>query len=607
MSELKEQEYNKKIDWAIWKDLYGFAKPHKAKFTKLITLMIILGGIDAAFPLLSKYAIDNFAKTKSISGLTSFAIVYFVFIIIQALNIWLFIDMAGKINTSIAYDIRKAGFKKLQELGFSYYDKNQVGWIMTKMTSDIKKLGDIFAWGIVDIVWGLTLMTAIMIAMFFLNWKLALLAISIVPFLIFISLFFQNKILKTYRKVRKTNSKITASFNEGIMGAKTIKTLVREEENLDEFTLLTSKMQRHSIKAAILSSLYFPLILILGSIGTGLILWFGGEGVILKTITYGTLVAFITYTIQFFEPVMGVARVFAEFQNAQASAERVISMIKTEVDIRDSEEIIKIYGDFINPKNENWPEVTGNIDFKNVNFSYTDGETILKNFNLNIKAGEKIALVGETGSGKTTIVNLICRFYEPNSGKILIDGSDYKNRSLMWLQSNLGYVLQTPHLFSGTIMSNIRYGRLNATDDEVKEAAKIVNASQFINKLPKKYNTEVEEGGNRLSTGEKQLISFARAILANPKIFILDEATSSIDTETEIIIQNAIDKVLKGRTSFIIAHRLSTIRSADRILVIKNGEIKEEGSHQFLMNEKGYYYKLYTNQFVSEQESKILY
>jgi ATP-binding cassette subfamily B protein len=606
MTMLKEQDYNKKIDWNIWKSLYNFAKPHKSKFIKLILLMITLGVIDVIFPLLSKYAIDNFATKKDLSNIGVFIFVYFTIIIIQVFNIWLFIGLAGKISTSLSYDIRKDGFKKLQEFSFSYYDKNQVGWIMTRMTSDIKKIGEIFAWGIVDIVWGFTLMIAIMIAMLYLNWKLALIVIMIIPLLVIISFYFQNKILKSYRKVRKTNSKITGAFNEGIMGAKTIKTLVREEENLGEFTLLVDKMQNYSIKAAVLSSLYFPLILIIGSIGTGIVIWYGGNGVVLKAISYGSLVAFISYTIHFFEPVMSVARVFAEFQNAQASAERVVSMIKTEIDIKDSKEVIDKYGDFLNPQDKNWPKSIDDIVFENVGFHYTEGESILSNFNLKIKAGEKIALVGETGSGKTTIVNLICRFYEPTFGRILINGKDYKEMSLVWLQSNLGYVLQSPHLFSGTIMENIRYGNLNATDQEVKNAAKLVNADIFIEKLEQKYNTEVEEGGNSLSTGEKQLISFARAILANPQIFILDEATSSIDTETELIIQDAIDKLLNGRTSFIIAHRLSTIRSADRILVIKNGKIKEEGSHKFLIDKKGHYYNLYMSQFIDEEESKIL-
>jgi ATP-binding cassette subfamily B protein len=310
--------------------------------------------------------------------------------------------------------------------------------------------------------------------------------------------------------------------------------------------------------------------------------------------------------VQFFEPIRELARIFAEFQSAQASAERIFTMIETAPEIQDRTETVKRYGDIYHPKKENWPEMHGNISFQNVSFAYKEGEKVFSGFNLDVKAGETIALVGETGSGKSTIVNLACRFFEPTEGQILIDDVDYRNRSLLWLQSNLGYVLQTPHLFSGTLKDNIRYGRLDATDEEIINAAKLVNAHGFIMKMEQGYDNEVGEGGNRLSTGEKQLVSFARAILANPRIFVLDEATSSVDTETEQKIQEAIQKVLEGRTSFIIAHRLSTIRVADRILVIRQGTLAEEGNHHELLQHKGYYYRLYTNQFMEEHEAQVL-
>jgi ATP-binding cassette subfamily B protein len=390
------------------------------------------------------------------------------------------------------------------------------------------------------------------------------------------------------------------------MGAKTTKTLVREERNLEEFEGLTGEMRSSSIRVAIFSSIFYPIVAALGGVGTALALWFGGKMVVSTAITYGTLVAFVTYTIQFFEPIGQIARIFAELQSAQASAERVLSMISTPLEIEDRPDVIDAYGDAFQPNLENWEPIKGDVTFRNVSFSYKEGEKVLRDFNLKVKAGETIALVGETGSGKSTIVNLICRFYEPTEGQILIDGTDYRERSQLWLQSNLGYVLQTPHLFSGTVRDNIRYGRLDATDQEIEEAAKLVNADNFISKLEKGYDTEVGEGGNRLSTGQKQLISFARAVVANPKLFVLDEATSSIDTETEQIIQKAISNVLEGRTSFIIAHRLSTIRSADRILVIVDGKVIEEGNHHQLLNKRGYYYRLYTNQFMEEEEARIM-
>lgn len=571
----------------------------------LSVMMIIVGGIDAIFPLMTKYAIDHFVIPKKIEGLTGFGIQYALLVLVQCISIWVFISIAGIIETRICYDIRKIGFDRLQELSLSYYDKTPIGWIMARMISDVQKLGDTIAWGLVDMVWGFTMMLAMVVAMVFLNWKLALIVMTVIPVLVVLSLYFQKKILNSYREVRKTNSKITGAFNEGIMGAKTTKTLVLEEKNLGEFKGLTDQMYRSSVRVAIFSSIYLPIVMTLGSVGTALAISFGGRGVLLEAISYGTLVAFISYSVQFFEPIRELARIFAEFQSAQASGERVLSMVETQPDILDSGEVTKKYGDIFKGEKENWEDIKGDISFKNVSFSYKDGEKVLENFHLDIKAGETIALVGETGSGKSTIVNLACRFYEPTKGEIQIDGVDYKKRSQLWLQSNLGYVLQTPHLFSGTIMENIRYGRLEATDGEVIEAARLVNAHEFIYKMKEGYQTEVGEGGSRLSMGQKQLLSFSRAILAQPKIFVLDEATSSIDTETEKFIQEAIDKVLKGRTSFIIAHRLSTIRSADRILVLKKGEIIEEGDHEELLQRKGPYYRLYTNQFKKEMVGTI--
>ncbi len=606
MTQNKETEFKSSIDFNLLKGLSKFMLPYKKNFALLAVYLIVLAGVDAAFPLMTKYCIDSFISEKSLEKLPLFAAVYFVIIILQVVVVKLFIDYAGYINTNLVRDIRQAGFDKLQKLSFSYYDKTPVGWMMARMTSDSRKIADVMAWGLVDGVWGISLLIVISGAMLYMNWKLALISLVSVPFLFLVSIYFQKKMLKGHRSVRKINSQITASFNEGIMGAKTTKTLVREEKNFSEFKELTDEMYVSSVRTALFSALYLPSILFLTSVGTALAMYAGGKSVLMETISYGTLVAFISYTIQFFEPVFSLGRIMGEILNAQAAAERVFSMIETPEEIKDNSLAEEKYGSFDNPKKENWPEIKGEIEFRSVTFFYNKGENIIENFNLKVKAGQKIALVGETGAGKSTIVNLLCRFYEPSEGEILIDGTDYRERSLVWLQSSLGYVLQTPHLFSGTIMENIRYGRINATDDEVINSAKLVNAHEFIEKLERKYETEVGEGGSRLSTGEKQLLSFARALLANPRIFILDEATSSVDTETEMKIQDAIYKVLENRTSFIIAHRLSTIRSADRILVLKDGKIVEDGTHRELMKKKGYYYQMYTNQFLSEEEEKVL-
>lgn len=600
MNAFQEQDYSKRFDWQLWKRLLQYIMPYRKQMIILAFVMVGLGGVDAIFPLMTKYAIDHFVIPRSLEGLTVFGFIYGLLIMVQCFNAWVLITTAGKIEVGLVYDIREKGFHRLQELSLSYYDSTPIGWMMSRMTSDSQRLGDTLAWGLGDMIWGLVMMATVAMVMLVLNWRLALIVLTVIPVLVLISMYFQNKILTAHREVRKTNSRITGSFNEGIMGAKTTKTLVLEEKNLEEFRGLTKSMRRSSIRAAIFSSIYLPVVMTLGSVGTGLAIIFGGRGVLLESIGYGTLVAFITYTVQFFEPIRELARIFAEFQSAQASAERILSLIETTPEIQDREEVTASYGDAFTPRRENWPRLKGAITFEGVSFSYKNGERVLEDFNLQIKEGETIALVGETGSGKSTIINLACRFYEPTKGRILIDGVDYRERSQLWLQSNLGYVLQTPHLFSGTIMENIRYGRRGATDEEVVEAAKMVNAHFFIQKLEKGYHSEVGEGGSKLSIGEKQLISFARAILADPRIFVLDEATSSIDTETESIIQDAIQRVLAGRTSFIIAHRLSTIRLAHRILVIQNGRITEEGNHKELIKRRGYYYRLYTNQFKEE-------
>lgn len=606
MNYLEEQEYTKRFDLGLWKQLLKYAKPYTRQLTILASIMIGTAVVDVIFPLLTRYAIDHFIMPGKLNGLVPYGIVYGVLIVIQSIITWLFIILAGKVEVWLVYDIRKAGFKRLQELSFSYYDKTPVGWMMARMTSDSERLGEAISWSLVDLAWGFAMMIGIMVVMLLMNWKLALITMVVVPLLAVISLFFQTRILGGYRQVRKINSKITGAFNEGIMGAKTTKTLVLEDRNLEEFQGLTGGMRSSSIRVAVFSSIFYPIVAALGGIGTALAIWYGGSGVMTNAISYGTLAAFVTYTIQFFEPIGQIARIFAELQSAQASAERVLSMIDTPLEIEDDRKIESKYGDAFHPMKENWEPIKGEVAFHDVSFSYKDGETVLKDFNLHVKAGETIALVGETGSGKSTIVNLICRFYEPTKGEILIDGVDYRERSQLWLQSNLGYVLQSPHLFGGTIRDNIRYGKLEATDQDIERAAKLVNAHNFISKLEKGYDTEVGEGGSRLSTGQKQLISFARAVVADPRLFVLDEATSSIDTETEQMIQNAIQKVLEGRTSFIIAHRLSTIREADRILVVVDGKVIEEGTHHQLIKQQGYYYRLYTNQFMEEEESRMI-
>ncbi len=604
---INEQDFNDtKVDFSIWKRLFAYAFKYKKNCAFLIATNIGIALIDIVYPLMSRYAIDNMIGKGTTAGLGWFIALYIFFVLLQSLGVMLFVTQAGHIEMNVSFDIREQGFRKLQELSFSFYDKTAVGYLMARMISDVGRLAEMMAWSMVDLLWALTYVLGVTAAMFVLNWKLALLALVVIPPLAVISLVFKKKILEYQRRVRKTNSRITGAFNEGIMGAVTTKTLVREKANYAEFAELTGTMRKASVRSAVLSAIFMPMVMFLGSIGTGIVLYRGGVEVMIGAIGFGTLSAFISYTTNFFEPIQQLAGILAELQSAQASAERVIHLVDTPCDIVDTAEVIEKYGDSFDPKRENWEPITGDVEFRHVDFAYKDGEKVLEDFNLHVKSGENVALVGETGAGKSTIVNLVCRFYEPTSGEVLIDGRDYRERSQLSLQANLGYVLQSPHLFSGTIRDNIAYGRRDATIEEIREAARMVSAEGFILRQEHGYDTEVGEGGARLSTGEKQLISFARVILANPRIFVLDEATSSIDTETEQLIQQAITKVLKGRTSFIVAHRLSTIRNADRILVIRGGKITEEGTHSELLRKKGYYYDLYTTQFSEEASGAIL-
>lgn len=602
--QLQEQEYSKRLDLAVWKRLLQFARPYKKFLLILIGQMVLLGVVDALIPLFNRYAIDKIALTGEIKKLIPFSILALVVIVLQALNVRQMILFAGKLECSIPYDIRKAAFAKLQTMPLAYYDQTPVGWLLARMTSDSRRLGETLSWNIVDLFWSLAMMLMAMIFMLFLNTRLALMVLVTVPVLVTVSILFQKKIIFNFRKVRKFNSHITAGFNEGIGGAKTIKSLSIEDAMHGEFKETTQTMRDFAVRAATVSAVYTPIVLLLGSVAAGLVLWRGGMNVetgLAGSIGYGTMVAFISYAVQFFEPVKQFARVFTELNYAQASAERVISVIDMEAGIRDSAIVEEEYGDMLHSNREQWPAFEGRISFQDVTFRYKDGENILEHFNLDIKAGEKIAIVGETGSGKSTLVNLACRFYEPTEGSILVDGVDYRERPLLWMYANLGYVLQEPHLFSGSVRENIAYGRKNVSFDMIEKAARIVNAHEFIMQMDEGYDTQVGERGSRLSTGQKQLISFARAILSDPGMFVLDEATSSVDTETEHLIQQAMNNALRGRTSFIIAHRLSTIRSADRILVIEKGKIVEEGNQRELLRKKGRYWRLYTNQFMSEQ------
>ena len=602
-----EKEYTQAFDWGIWVRLKPFLKNYRADFVGMLAFNGLTALVDVVLPLMQRYAIANFIEKGVTAGLVPYALVYLALIVLQGFSVMWFCNNSMRIEMYLGRDMKQKLFHHLQTLSFSFYNVTPVGYLLSRLMSDTNRIASMIAWNFTDILWALFYVAGSMVSMLILNWKLALLVLLIVPVMAVLTAYFQNRILHWNRKVRKLNSRITGAFNEGIIGAKTAKTLVLEDRMTGSFRTLTSEMRTSGVRAARLNAVYIPLVLLVSTAAVAVVLLRGGYLVAEQALELATLSAFLTYAVGIFEPIQMTASNIAEFISLQASIERVTDLLDKEPDVRDTPEVEARYGDSFHPKRENWEPLRGDIEFDDVTFRYPDGgEDVLQHFSLKIPAGTTVALVGETGAGKSTLVNLVCRFFEPTSGRILIDGRDYRERSQLWLHSNIGYVLQSPHLFSGTVRENIRYGRLEATDAEVEAAARAVSADAVAAKLDKGWDSEVGEGGDKLSTGEKQLISFARAVLADPRIFVLDEATSSIDTQTEQLIQDAIDRLLKDRTSFLIAHRLSTIRKADLILVVRDGRIVEQGTHESLLKAHGYYHDLYSRQFAEESAARVL-
>ena len=593
-----EQEYTKSFDSKIWKRL--------GPYVLLIVLNLLTALVDAALPLFQRYAVAHFIEAGTLSGLWPFAIAYFAAILMQALSGMGFGNVSMGIEMYLGRDLRRRLFTHLQELSFSFYNVTPVGYLISRVMNDTNRIAGMLAWNLADMLWALCYIIFVFISMLLLNWKLAIVVTLVVPVVALQTAYYQNRILHWNRRVRKLSSRITGAFNEGIMGAKTSKTMVIEGANDKEFEDLTGQARDSGVKAEKLSAVYIPLVLFCSTLAVAIVLYQGGHMSLDGVLGLSTLSAFVTYAVGIFEPVQILAEDLAVFISLQANIERVTGLLDTEPDVRDSEAVREKYGDAFHPKRENWEPIVGDIEFRDVTFRYPDGgEDVLSHFNLHIPAGTTVAIVGETGAGKSTLVNLACRFFEPTEGQILIDGVDYRERSQLWLHSSLGYVLQSPHLFSGSLRENIRYGRLDATDAEVEAAAKAVSADVVAERLENGWDSDVGEGGDRLSTGEKQLVSFARAVLADPRSFGLDEATSSIDTQTEQLIQDAIEHILKDRTSFIIAHRLSTIRRADLILVVRDGMIVEQGTHRELLLRRGYYHELYSKQFAEESAARV--
>jgi ATP-binding cassette subfamily B protein len=590
MDEITEKEQPVKLNLRLWKRLFPYLKMVRKQIVAVVVFMLLSALTESAYPMFTSFAVNNFITLGATRGLTVFALVFLAFIVFEGVTVILFSRQSIAIEMFMGRMLRRSCFVHLQELPLSFFSTTSVGFLLARVMSDSERISGMVAWGFAQAAWNVCYILSALVIMFTVNYRLALLLLAVIPLIVIINILFQKRILIVNRRVRAVNSRITGAYNEGITGAKSSKTLVIEDRNIDDFGKLTSAMYRETVRGALLSSIMLPLILFCGSVALGAVLYRGGILVRENLLDFGVLAAFISYAVGIIEPVVQTAGIFTELISAQVGIERVTALLDAPKTVTDTPEVVERYGDAFEPKRENWEPVKGDITFEKVWFRYPDGdEYVLEDFNLHIPAGTTVAIVGETGAGKSTLVNLACRFYEPTRGRVLIDGRDYRERSQLWLHSALGYVLQDPHLFSGTVLENIRYGRLEATDDEVKAAARLVSADAVAGKLENGYQTDVGEGGDRLSTGEKQLVSFARAVLADPPIFVLDEATSSIDTETEQLIQKAVSHILKGRTSFIIAHRLSTIRRADLILVVDDGRIIERGTHEALIGRNGRY------------------
>lgn len=580
-----ETQFNGRTVWRIVQQ----ALPYWPRLVTFLLLITTVAFLDSVFTYLSKRIIDEAILGQDAAALQSILTLYGSLIIVQALGVFGFIYITASLGEQIRYDLRKKVFAHLQTLSFTYFNKTPVGWIISRVTADTERIAELVTWGLLDITWGLMSILTATAFMLTINWKLAIIVFISFPILLVVAGEFKRRILNEYRQVRRINSQITGSFNENITGVRVTKALAREDRDLQEFQSLSGSMYRASFRAAWLSALFLPVVQLISAAAIGTVVWYGGLQVEIGGMTVGGIQAFISYITFMLWPIQEMARVYAQMQQSIASAERVFALIDAVPDIQDHPDAITA-------------PIRGDIQFENVSFHYEDGKPVLTDFSLKVTQGETIALVGETGGGKSTIVNLLCRFYEPTQGRILLNGHDYTTLTQHAIQSRIGMVLQTPHLFSGTIRENIRYGRLDATDDEITEAAQLAGAHEFIIKLNNGYDEPVGEGGNLLSVGQKQLISLARAVLARPDLFIMDEATSSVDTLTEALIQQGMERMMRGRTSFIIAHRLSTIKRATRILVIQKGQVIEQGNHAALIRQKGYYYRLYTQQFRRERE-----
>jgi len=589
-STIHEDVQFKGYDPQVIRGLMAFVKPYWKPLLVSLILMAITSAASVAGPYLVKLAVDEGVDGQSLPALRNIVLLYLTIATLQWSAIYGRVFIMSRIGQSIIFDVRSKLFHHLQQLSLSFFSHYSVGRIIVRVINDVSVLREFITWAMLAIARDLFVLVGIVITMFSMNPRLSLLTFSVIPLIIFSTRLFRKRAREYYRETRKAISWVNSVLAENINGLRVVQAFSREDKNYTYFRDVVNRNNLDvNLKAARLAAQFFPSVDFLGITAMALVVWLGGSAVLGEQISPGTLVAFVLYINRFFDPIRDLSRRFDTFQSTMASGERILNLLNAPIEVQDAADAIEM------------PAIRGEIRFGNVSFHYSDDPTpVLRNIDLTIPAGQTVALVGKTGAGKSTLIKLVARFHDPSEGIVRIDGYDLRQVTQQSLRRQFGIVLQDPFLFSGTVRENIRFGRLNASDLEVETAAKAVGADEFIRQLPHGYDTPVEEGGAILSVGQRQLISFARALLADPRILILDEATSSVDTQTERMIQAGLDRLLKGRTSLIIAHRLSTITNADRILVIENGEIIEDGTHAELLQKRGIYYHLYSLRFEDE-------
>ncbi|MFA7418306.1 MAG: ABC transporter ATP-binding protein [Melioribacteraceae bacterium] len=592
MAEQKDDEIlGKAYDSQLMRRLLTYIKPYKKYIILAIILNIVVSALGPLRPYLSKIAFDDKIQNKDFNGLLVVCAVLLGSLMLQALIQYFLTYYTELTGQKIVYDLRIQLFAHVQKLALKYFDKTPVGRTVTRVTNDVDSLNDMFSSGIVSIFSDIFSIVWIFIFMFAMSWDLSLVTLAVLPALIYATFLFRKKVRENYRDVRKHLARLNSYMQERITGMNVVQIFAKEKEELKNFSSINKDNKDVNIQSVFYHAVFFPVVEMLSVISVGLIIWYGGGEVIQKNLTIGVLLAFLQYTEMFWRPVRDLSDKYNILQTAMASSERIFKLLDDKTIIEDP----------VEPKTIQ--SIKGEVEFKNVWFAYNPEEYVLRNVSFKINPGERIAIVGATGAGKTSIINIFTRFYDIQKGSITLDRMDIRDLNKSELRKYIAMVLQDVFLFSGTIKSNISLGNKDISDEQIIEAAKFVGADKFISQLPNKYDEVVKEKGATLSVGQKQLISFARALAYNPQILILDEATSSVDTETEILIQNAIEKLLVGRTSIVIAHRLSTIQNADKILVMHKGELKEAGTHQELLAHKGIYYKLYQLQY-KDQELK---